>query len=70
MSGFTGVAVAKTHYLNGCARVYLQPVVKENGELPNTATFDEPQLEGLSPAFIPGNNTTGGPEKYVDVRRY
>ena len=44
VSGFVGVAVAKTEWLNGCTRWTVQPPVDKEGKLPETATFDEPQL--------------------------
>lgn len=70
VSGFTGVAVAKHTYLNGCTRVTVQPKIDGSSKLPDSETFDEPQLEILPGSAIRGKNDTGGPEKYIDVRRY
>ena len=70
VSGFTGIATAKHTYLNGCARITVQPVIDKEKKLPEAQTFDEPQLEIVSKKKIKGKNDTGGPEKYSDVRRY
>jgi hypothetical protein len=70
ISGFTGTAVARHVYINGCNRITVQPVVDKEGKLPETATFDEPQLTIITKKKIKGDNTTGGPEKYSDVKRY
>lgn len=67
VSGFSGVAVSRHTYLNGCARISLQPGIDKDGKLPEVQTFDEPQLR-LLPEIeaIKGDNSTGGPEKYAD----
>lgn len=71
ISGFIGVAVARYAYLNGCSRIALQPVVDKDGKLPDLATFDEPQLEVVETKFVEqGDTSTGGPDKYLDTRRY
>ena len=70
VSGFIGVAIAKHTYLNGCCRVTVQPKIDKEGKLPEEKTFDEPQLKVVSKKKIKGQNDTGGPEKYSDVRRY
>lgn len=70
VSGFTGVAVAKHLYLNGCSRVTVQPKIDKDGKLPEAQTFDEPQLVALPTKKLTGQNSTGGPEKFSDVRKY
>lgn len=70
VTGFIGVAVAEHRYLNGCKRVTVQPIADKDGKLPETQTFDEPQLECLSTKMVKGKNDTGGPEKYSDLRKY
>jgi hypothetical protein len=70
VSGFTGIAVSKHSYLNGCTRITVQPKVDKDGKLPDPQTFDEPQLKVISDKKIKGKNDTGGPEKYSDNRRY
>ncbi len=44
VSGFTGIAIGRTVWLQGCDRVIVQPPVGKDGKLPDCATFDEPQL--------------------------
>ena len=70
VSGFTGVAVAAHNYLNGCTRITIQPPVDKDGKLPESQTFDEPQLEAIGTAVPDGDKSTGGPEKYSDSRVY
>jgi hypothetical protein len=70
ISGFKGISVAKHLYINGCTRITVQPKVDKDGKLPETQTFDEPQLIETSDKRITGKNNTGGPEKYSDVRKY
>lgn len=72
VSGFKGIAVCKHDYLNGCSRFSIQPPVDKDGKLPDTATFDEPQLELVEKEKAEaetGSNKTGGPEKYSDESR-
>jgi len=62
VTGFKGIAVARTVWLNGCARVTLQPKMGKDNKVPETVTFDEPQLKLLKAAAVPqGPRTTGGP---------
>lgn len=44
VSGFVGIVVAKTEWLNGCYRITLQPTVAKDGKLPDACTFDMEQL--------------------------
>lgn len=44
-TGFTGMATARHHYLNGCTRVEVTPpAIKKNTEMPDAQVFDEQQL--------------------------
>lgn len=70
VSGFTGVAVARHIYFQGCERISVQPSVDKDGKLPDTATFDEPNLITIEEKKLKGKNDTGGPEKFSDIRRY
>lgn len=73
VSGFTGIATARHSYLNGCDRISIQPLVsKKEMKLPDSCTFDEPQLiilkKGVhAPKVVVAK--TGWPEKYVDKGR-
>ena len=44
ISGFEGTVVSEHRYLNGCLRLSVQSSVDKDGKLPETQTFDEPQL--------------------------
>ncbi len=45
VTGFAGVAVSRTTYLTGCARIVLQPAVGDDGKWHDSQWFDEPMLE-------------------------
>lgn len=65
ISGFKGIAVARTTYLQGCDRIAVQPSVNKAGEMPDIKVFDEPDLlfaaEGVSAVVERPKSTTGGP---------
>ena len=63
VTGFTGIAIARTTWLHGCNRVVVQPIgVDKSGKIFENQSFDEPQLEVLKPAKVKeGNHKTGGP---------
>lgn len=69
VTGFEGVAVARHSYLFGCNRISVQPPVNGEGKVPDTSTFDEPQLEVLATQVISIPESIsldpGGPEKYM-----
>ena len=44
ITGFSGIATAKTLYLYGCARVRVQPSDLIDGKIQDSFTFDELQL--------------------------
>lgn len=67
VTGFTGVAIARTMWLNGCARICVQPKVDKDGKHLEAYTIDEPQLEVLGETNFHGDaekplqERTGGP---------
>ena len=62
VSEFTGIAVARTEWLNGCARIAIAPKVNKDGSLPDTREFDEPQIRVVDTEPIArGATDTGGP---------
>lgn len=62
VSGFTGIAVARTEWMNGCTRVTLQPPVNKEGALPEGQAFDEPNLMVvLDTPRKNANSREGGP---------
>ena len=44
VSGFKGIAVGRTEYLQGCLRVLVQPKLDKDGKLVDSMSFDEPDL--------------------------
>jgi hypothetical protein len=45
ITGLTGVAVARTEYLTGCARISVQPTEVKDGKTADWVTLDEGQLD-------------------------
>jgi hypothetical protein len=77
VSGFEGIATARTQYIHGCERWSVQPKADKDGKLPEYQSFDGLALEVITPNYVqtglamnPGLKQTGGPEKYPDKRRY
>lgn len=66
VTGFKGVAVARTQWLYGCSRINIQPKIDKDGKLGDTISFDEPSLIILKKK-VQGkiDNTTGGPRMTV-----
>jgi hypothetical protein len=62
VTGFEGIAIAKTEWLFGCIRFTVQPTKLDNGKILDTATFDEPQLRSIEvDSYAMGSRDTGGP---------
>jgi hypothetical protein len=51
ISGFTGVVVAITNWLNGCQRVTIQPEELKDGRPIENCTFDAEQVEIVAHAM-------------------
>ena len=51
VSGFKGIAIARTDWLYGCVRICIQPSAVD-GKLPDSVSFDEPQLKILSKGVL------------------
>ena len=68
ISGFSGVVVAITDWLNGCRRVTLQPKAMKDGKPIENHTFDVEQLAMVKPFAPPPKTTHGGP-RIEPVRR-
>lgn len=45
ITGFVGIAVARTEFLNGCVQYLVQPKIKKNNEIPEDKGIDEQSLE-------------------------
>ncbi len=68
ISGFEGVATARTEYLNGCTQVCITPrTLRKSGGPSRGVWFDEVQIEVCDEqARTPDgtdHNPTGGPER-------
>ena len=62
ISGFEGVVVARTEWLNGCVRVSVQPKkLQESGKPVEYETFDVTQLAMVEAGPRHEPKTTGGP---------
>lgn len=59
ITGFTGVAICRTVYLHGCARVGLQGPMDKDGKIPDWVHIDELQLAGAKPEKA--DKKKGGP---------
>ena len=72
ITGYRGIAIARHTYLQGCDRISIQPPIDKEGKMPESLTFDEPQLEVVKAAKIKRTapkKDPGGPEKYTDQGR-
>lgn len=67
VTGFIGIAVAKTTWLHGCNRISVQPQdLNKDGAPRDAQVFDEMQLTIIKKAVIKSTNAysepkTGGP---------
>lgn len=63
VTGFKGIAIVRSEYISGCARIGLQPPMDKEGKLPDALHFDEPMLEVTKAKRIPAQPTRlGGPQ--------
>lgn len=62
ITGFTGIAVARTEWLNGCIRLGIQGQALKDGLPQDVQTFDAAQVQLVEPTSVPVQpRTTGGP---------
>ncbi len=72
ISGFRGVAVARTTYLYGCVRVMICPTkLKDDGDFLPDCWFDEPQLIGVRSKKVlkKTGEPPGGPARAIAPNR-
>lgn len=72
VSGFKGIAVAKHSYLEGCNRISVQPRIDKDGKLPESQSFDEPQLQIVKTSKVKRSASLkdpGGPSKYMPRKK-
>ena len=61
ISGFTGIIIAMTEWLNGCLRVTIAPTELKDGKRIESDTFDAEQIERVETAPPKVTTPTGGP---------
>lgn len=62
VTGFRGIAIGITEWLNGCIRITIQPQKLDKGKPVETQCFDWEQLEVVQPLRIARKTApTGGP---------
>lgn len=52
VTGFTGIAMSRVEWMNGCVRLGLQPQVDKDGKHPDLVYIDEVQLEVSGPRVV------------------
>ena len=61
ITGYTGIAVCRCSYLQGCDRVAIQAPVNKDNKLSEWHYFDEPQLKVVKKGVAKeGNRKVGG----------
>lgn len=62
ITGFKGIAIGCTTWLNGCDRIIVQPQgVNKEGKTFENQSFDEPDLEVIKTKKVKeGKHSTGG----------
>lgn len=68
VTGFTGIAVSKVYYINGCIQYGVKGNVKKDGDMPSTEYIDEQQIEVVDIGIAIEPKPTGGPQ--ADAPRY
>jgi len=61
ITGFCGIVIAITDWLNGCRRVTVQPQELKDGRPIESVTFDVEQLEIVAEQAAEESSKTGGP---------
>lgn len=71
-SGFKGVAVARTVFINGCVQYEVQPRVDDKGAMPDSVGIDVDSLKVIksNPLKKKVSKPTGGPNTKIVRRNY
>jgi len=74
VTGFKGIAVVRSIYLQGCDRISVQSPVDKEGEIPEPQHFDDPQLKILKkqkvkPEDVQEKQKPGGVDKYSSLTK-
>ncbi len=63
ISGFEGIACARSEYLNGCKRILIEPTkLKDDGSTIEGVWFDDQQIELIGPGINAETKPSGGPQ--------
>jgi len=65
ITGFVGIVVLRSQWLNNCNTYGVQPTELKDGAPQDRQHFDEPQLELLEGGLFTASRETGGPERHV-----
>ena len=70
VSGYKGIVIARSEYLNGCTRCGVQAKIGKDGKLQDCCWFDEPQLKpiGKGIKIKSVRRDTGGPVSSLPTR--
>jgi len=68
-SGFEGVAIARTEFINGCVQFSVLPKSKD-GKIPEEIGIDEDSLKVVGTTKKQVKKDTGGPMKQVSKCRW
>jgi hypothetical protein len=65
VTGFTGIAVSRCEYLNGCTHYGIAPKVGSDGKAPDSVYYDWQRIEilGIGVADDFASSPTGGPQR-------
>jgi hypothetical protein len=73
VTGFTGIAIARVEYLNGCVQFCVKPPVDKDGKMESGEYIDDSQLElvdGEIQSTLLTKNSDGGPSSDSPPDRY
>jgi hypothetical protein len=62
LTGFTGVAIARCEYLNGCIRYEIQSLTLEKGQMAETIWIDEERISLILKKLKTGGSHKRPPE--------
>ncbi len=65
ITGFEGMIIYRSQWLNNCNVYGVKPTTLKDGLPIDSVQFDEPQLELIKKDVIPPSRSTGGPEKSI-----
>jgi hypothetical protein len=72
VTGYTGIAIARTQWLQGCDRILVQAPVLADSKIPDDRAFDEPQLVIVKKGAAKPKAKkakTGGPQRDASAYR-